>query len=58
VTKRRECGTKIRHETKESALGQAGQLRRRFAATRSTANVYRCRWCKYWHVGHQPRRRR
>lgn len=58
MTKTRECTGKQAHETKTEALAHSGSLRRRFAATSGTANVYRCRYCSNWHVGHRPRRRR
>jgi hypothetical protein len=58
MSKARECGDKIRNPTKADALAQSAQMRRRFAATRRTANVYHCRHCGCWHVGHQPRGRR
>lgn len=55
VAKRKGCTDKRRYGDKDSAeramhrLLSSGK-----AGTGRPLNVYACRWCKGWHVGHRP----
>lgn len=55
-TKTRGCGSKVRHVTRKKALAHLWRLVRR-GAFLPWLNVYRCRHCGSWHVGHRPGRR-
>lgn len=57
MTEARECIGKIRHDTSAAAHGHA-KARMRSGAAPQAVSVYRCRFCRGWHVGHRPRRRR
>lgn len=56
-TQARTCDTKRRHDTKADALAHRAALIRG-GASRLLMVVYRCRFCRGWHVGHRARRRR
>lgn len=59
TSKRRSCGKKQRHETRTQAAAHLAALIHAGAAP-FTRQVYKCRWCGGWHVGHRigSRRRR
>lgn len=48
--RRRQCGHKMRHAGKLSAILHLKALRRK---DDEVMTVYRCRWCGCWHVGHK-----
>lgn len=50
----RSCGKKRKHGTQESAQLQVAQLRQSDSDPRNIKSLvaYRCRFCRYWHVGH------
>lgn len=48
-TRARSCLGKIRHQDRAAALAHR---RRLLAAGDTRLTVYRCRWCRHWHVGH------
>jgi hypothetical protein len=50
--RRRGCEGKVRHTERADALQHLRQLRRIDHAWH--LNIYRCRFCKGWHVGHAP----
>jgi hypothetical protein len=54
--KRKVCGRKIKHETRESAYA----ARRKLLVNRpnETMDVYYCQYCNKWHVGHRPMRKK
>lgn len=51
-TRARTCGRKQRHATKAEAREQLEALVRK-GANRNQHNVYKCRFCGCWHVGHK-----
>ena len=56
-TKRRACEGKRQHPTKQQAQAQLLRLVR--AGTSPTRiHVYRCGYCKQYHVGHRAQGRR
>lgn len=57
-TKNRGCTEKVRHDNRQTALAAMWSLVHRRGACPARYNVYRCRHCPGWHVGHRPRRRR
>lgn len=52
--RRRACEGKVRHGDKESALAHLYWSLRRFEQA-GYLNVYPCRFCGGWHIGHKPR---
>lgn len=50
--RRRMCGKKQRHRESSDAERHAAQL---WYKDGERMNVYRCRWCGYYHVGHRSR---
>lgn len=51
TTDRRDCPTgKVRHRTRAAALRHMAELIAKDGSVRM--NVYPCRTCGYWHVGH------
>lgn len=56
-TKARACDGKKRHDDQRGAEAHRLRLIRRGAAA-CRLKVYRCRWCKGWHVGHVAGTRR
>jgi hypothetical protein len=57
-SKGRSCDRKRRHESKESAERQKAQLTRDTGSAWFRMQVYRCRHCNGWHVGHTGRSKR
>lgn len=57
MSKARECGTKHRHDTKTQAEAQLWSLVRA-GTRRARMQIYKCRHCGCWHVGHKRKRRR
>lgn len=58
ITERRACGTKTQYETREDADDTLGFLAREKGVRRNSMNVYRCKYCDWFHIGHkQPIRR-
>ncbi|HEX8024730.1 MAG TPA: hypothetical protein VF484_00860 [Candidatus Limnocylindrales bacterium] len=55
-TKQRGCGQKVPHPTRKAAETHMWNLVRKGAAL-ARVNVYRCKHCPSWHVGHKPRHR-
>lgn len=55
AVRRRACAMKIRHATEQGAVIHAIELRRKDGADRYL-NIYRCQFCRGWHVGHFPQR--
>jgi len=47
--RRRACETKVRHLTHAAAMKHLRSLR-----SPDPLNVYRCAFCKGFHVGHKP----
>ena len=41
-----ECGGKVDHRSRRTALRHASHL--------PGMQVYRCSWCRWWHVGGEP----
>lgn len=57
TTKGRGCAGKRRHGTARAAEGHMRELVDRRGASPDRLNVYRCKHCGTWHVGHLGRRR-
>lgn len=55
-TKNRGCNGKVRHETRAEAKAHLWSMVRRGAFV-LWLNVYRCKHCGHFHVGHRPGRR-
>lgn len=53
---RKECGSKVKHDTLESAVTHMQQIMSKPLPGRifDTLNAYRCRYCASIHVGHLP----
>lgn len=51
--RKRQCGRKIKHETKESAIKHAALLMRKDGEAMTVYGP--CRWCGKYHVGHRHR---
>lgn len=51
----RECTGKVKHET-EAAARRALAVSARRPKFEGTVGVYRCRFCRGWHLGHTPGR--
>lgn len=49
--RRRGCEGKVRHPSAEVANRERKRLNR--VAYSGVLNVYHCRFCKGWHIGHQ-----
>lgn len=47
--RRNQCGTKVRHATHIAAMMHLRALR-----SKEPLNAYKCRFCRGYHVGHQP----
>ncbi|GLH97376.1 hypothetical protein [Phytohabitans aurantiacus] len=58
MTKGRGCEGKQAQPTRKAALAQITSLVRRRGALRSRYQVYQCRHCGAWHIGHGPRGKR
>lgn len=55
------CRGKVRHPTRAIAEAMRQRLLALTTETlrkRARLNVYRCRWCNFWHVGHRAPDRR
>jgi hypothetical protein len=52
-TGNKECGSKFRHETIESAYQHADELKEIPNRYRRQLLIYRCRFCDKYHVGHK-----
>lgn len=57
-TKGRSCEGKQRHHTRQQAMAHLWSFVNKFGAAPVQVGVYRCRHCGFWHLGHQPGRRR
>jgi len=57
-TKARGCAGKRAYATREDAEAHMWRLVRSRGAALSGLNVYDCRFCAGFHVGHRPRGRR
>lgn len=55
-TRARACTGKKPHDDRTAALSHIYALKRSDGAVRMSP--YRCPYCRKWHVGHLPRRRR
>lgn len=55
--RRRACEGKIRHTSRDAALAYMHWSIRRFRPP-SALNVYPCKFCRGWHIGHKPRPKR
>lgn len=53
MTESRECGTKIRHDSRRGAVIHRRALIRIKGASGALLSVYRCRHCGSWHVGNR-----
>lgn len=58
MTKARACGTKARHATKAEAEAHLWALVRDTGTRPGAMSIYRCPYCKSWHIGHRKRARR
>lgn len=63
--RRKACGHKIRHDSREAAFAHNAALTRADACSfgepkrlrqYGRMSVYRCPFCHGWHVGHMPAR--
>ena len=57
--RRKKCDRKRRHESKEAALTDIMSMRRHGVASETTTHklqVYRCKFCHGYHVGHGGKR--
>jgi len=52
--RRKACGDKVRHDSREEALLAMRKIYRNFGYN-GPLNVYRCPFGTHWHVGHKPR---
>ena len=50
-----ECGTKVRYRSYKRASRIAGELAARYRED-VPLRVYHCRWCGFFHYGHEPLR--
>jgi len=61
MTRQREHGSqdhpKQAHDTRRAAQDHLFSLMRNKGARRRSLEVYRCRWCGKYHIGHRKRRR-
>lgn len=50
----RECGSKIAHQTIESALEHANEIANKpvHDTNGNPLEIYLCRWCDWFHIGH------
>lgn len=53
--RRNSCTGKQQHRTAEEGLRHIGQLRRSGQIAGFRMNVYRCQFCKQYHIGHAGR---
>lgn len=53
-SKGRSCTGKARHDTRAAARKALESLIRAKKARRAWNDVYACRFCDGWHVGHKP----
>ena len=53
--RRKSCTGKIRHVSADAARSALGSLFRR-RGYQGRMNVYRCRFCNGFHIGHAPRK--
>lgn len=51
AVRRRACDGKIRHVNERGAVLHAIELRKKDNADRYL-NIYKCKFCSGWHVGH------
>ncbi len=51
--RRRGCQSKVKFDTQQEAEQAAHHMRRRYLG--ESFNVYRCKLCGHWKVGHTPR---
>jgi hypothetical protein len=51
-TPARACRRKMRHETKDEARTHLERLIRN-GASRSRLEIYKCKFCDHYHVGHK-----
>ena len=49
--RRKECDGKVKHATREKAVSHLIFLKKE---GRARMHVYKCSFCKQWHVGHIP----
>ena len=50
LTWKNQCRNKVRHHDRDAALGHIASLKRQFGNVKGLG-VYRCQFCKKWHVG-------
>jgi hypothetical protein len=58
TTRARGCDGKHGHDTRAAADRHMRDLIHRCGAAEARLNVYRCRHCRLYHVGHRLRQRR
>ncbi len=51
----RSCINKRTYMDRETAKKAAKRMRRRNGDASKTARLYRCPWCRLWHIGHSRR---
>lgn len=50
--RRKQCGKKIRYVTQEEAKAAMGSMFRRCGYP-GAMNIYHCKFCGGWHIGHR-----
>lgn len=58
ATRARACDGKQRHPNREAAVQRLLALARKTGTATHSLNVYRCRHCQGFHIGHRPIGRR
>lgn len=53
--RRKACGGKVRHKTAQDGLAAIAIIRRHKGYS-GQMNVYRCEFCRAYHIGHTGRR--
>ena len=48
--RRKACEGKIKHNSRNDAWA----ARRKLPFDESPMNIYKCKFCKKWHIGHRP----
>jgi len=54
--RRRACLGKAKHADADAARHELRRLRQRRPDDRAAINIYRCAFCKTYHIGHAPAR--
>jgi len=57
ASKRRSCSGKIRYGDQTGAVRTIISMKKAGKAAGGELHPYKCKFCRKWHIGHNPKRR-